>query len=86
MQFDVPEVMFAVTVIPAASKKPPLAVPPVARFVIVAHVTLTLIAIDVLPLATRTSPASREAHVNHDPEPFAALFHWLTESIFTDEF
>jgi hypothetical protein len=83
---DAPARMFAVTITPAASKKLPPAVPPVATVVIVAQVTLTLIVIDVLPFATRTSAGSSDAHVNHDPEPLAALFHWLTESMFTDEF
>tara|TARA_R110000868_G_scaffold235833_1_gene489741 strand:- start:734 stop:994 length:261 start_codon:yes stop_codon:yes gene_type:complete len=86
MTVDDPAVNAAVTVTPAASKNPPPAVPPVAVVVIVAQVKLTLIVIDVLPLQTRTSDAPRLAHVNHEPEPFAALFHWLTESILTDEF
>jgi len=79
-------ITFAVTVTLALSVKPPPAVPPVAAFVMVAHVNETLIAMAVLPLATRMSDAPSEAHVSHDPDPFAALFHWLTELIFTLEF
>jgi hypothetical protein len=78
--------MFAVMLTPADSVKPPPAVPPVAAVVSVAQVTLTLIVIAVFPLATRMSDAPSDAHVSHDPEPFAALFHWLTESMFTLEF
>lgn len=81
-----PATGLAVTVIPSGKMNSPPSVPPVATVVIVAHVKETLQLIDVLPFATRMSDAPRLAHVNHDPEPFAALFHWLTESILTDEF
>jgi len=82
----VPHSMFAVIVIPDASKKPPPAVPPVAAVVMVVQVKLTLIVIDDLLFATSTSVGSRAANVSHEPEPLAALFHRLTESILTDEF
>jgi hypothetical protein len=64
----------------------PPSVPPVAAVVILEHVKPTFMLILVLPFATRMSDGSSEAHVNHDPEPFAALFHWFTESMLTDEF
>jgi len=80
---ELPVVNAAVTVIPDGRINPPPAVPPVASVVSVAHNTLTLIVIDVFPFATSTSDAPSEAHVSHEPEPFAALFHWLTESILT---
>jgi hypothetical protein len=83
----VPASIVAVIVTPfVAATKPPPAVPPVAIVVSLPQVTLTFIAMAVLPFATNISEAPRLAHVNHDPEPFAALFHWLTESMFTDEF
>jgi hypothetical protein len=82
----VPASIVAVIVTPAALINPPPAVPPVAAVVSFAQVTLTLIVMDVLPFATRISAAPNDAHVSHDPEPFAALFHWLTESMLTDEF
>jgi hypothetical protein len=85
-QEDEPQVTFAVIVTPAGSVNPPPAVPPVARVVIVAHVNETLHAIAVLPLATRISDAASDAHVSHEPDPLAALFHWLTELMLTDEF
>jgi hypothetical protein len=83
MQVVDPAITFAVTTTPADIKNPPPAVPPFASVVSVAQVTLTFIVIDVLPLATSTSDAPRLAHVNHDPEPLAALFHWLVESMLT---
>jgi hypothetical protein len=86
MQTPLSDTTFAVTVTPAASKKPPPALPPVAAVVIVAQVNETLIVIEDLLFATRMSDASSEAHVSQEPEPFAALFHWFTESIFTLEF
>ena len=66
---------FADIVTPSLAIRPPPAVPPVAMLVMVAHVTLTLIVIDVLPLQTSTSAGSREAHVSHEPAPAGSSFH-----------
>jgi hypothetical protein len=85
-QFVVPATIAAVIVTPGVAINPPPAVPPVAAVVIVAQVNDTLIVIDVFPLATSTSPAASEAHVSQLPLPFAASFHWLTESMLTVEF
>jgi len=68
-------VIFVVIVRPAFITNPPPAVPPVATFVIRAHVKSTFMAIDVLPLATRMSVGDKFAQVRKDPDPFAALFH-----------
>jgi hypothetical protein len=76
-------VTFATMAFPASHVNVPFAVPPVAMLVIVVHVTGTLIDIPVLPFATSTSDAPRLAHVSQEPEPLAAEFHWLTESILT---
>jgi hypothetical protein len=88
MQRVVPASTFAVTVIPEAdsTNSPPLAPDTSNNVRICEQVNDTFIVIAVLPLATSTSPAASDAHVSQLPEPSAALFHWLTESILTDEF
>jgi hypothetical protein len=70
-----PDDNVAITVTPLFSTKLPPAVPPVAKFVTAAQVKFTFIAINVFPFATSTSDAPRLAHVSHEPEPLAALFH-----------
>ena len=65
---------------------PPPTVPPVATAVSEAHTKSTLITMPVFPFSTNTSETPRLAHVSQEPDPFAVLFHWLTESIFTVEF
>jgi hypothetical protein len=77
-------IIAALIVLPPVTTNPPPAVPPFAAVVnVTCGVISTFTAIAVFPFATSTSDAPRLAHVSQEPEPLAALFHWLTESMLT---